>query len=255
MDIATIVGLLGAFGFISIAVEDPGALWDSSSAALVFGAAVMVTVMRSKLSDALGLPMVIGKVFSNKVEEPEELIDQLFELATIARKEGMIALERVEIKNRFLSKGVTALVDGTKAELIKESLEREKEKTAARHETGADMLSAAAELAPGMGMIGTLIGLVNLLANLADPSGIGPAMALALLTTLYGSVMANVFFIPMGMKLEGYAKLEESNNDLIIIGIMFIKNGTNPRLMEDILAPYIAPTRKAKRDAAADAAT
>jgi chemotaxis protein MotA len=250
MDIATIVGLLGAFGFISIAVEDPLALWDPASAALVFGAAVMVTIMRSKLSDALNLPLVIGKVFANKVEEPEVLIDQLFELATIARKEGMIALERVEISNKFLQQGVTALVDGTKAEVIKERLEREKDKTALRHAAGGDMLSAAAELAPGMGMIGTLIGLVNLLANLSDPSGIGPAMALALLTTLYGSIMANVFFIPMGMKLEGYARLEETNNDLIVIGVLFIKNGSNPRLLEDVLSSYMAPKTKKKREAA-----
>ena len=100
-------------------------------------------------------------------------------------------------------------------------------------------------------MIGTLIGLVNLLANLSDPSGIGPAMALALLTTLYGSLMANVFFIPMGMKLEGYARLEENNSDLIILGIMFIKAGTNPRLLDDALAPFLAPKKLAKRVAEA----
>ncbi|MDA8652155.1 MotA/TolQ/ExbB proton channel family protein [Porticoccaceae bacterium] len=251
MDIATIVGLLGAFGFISIAVQDPMALWDPNSAALVFGAAIMVTVMRSKLSDAMNLPLVIGKVFANKVEEPEELIDKIFELATIARKEGMIALERVEITNPFLARGVAGLVDGTKAEALLESLQRVKDKTASRHEAGADMLSAAAELSPGMGMIGTLIGLVNLLANLSDPSGIGPAMALALLTTLYGSLMANVFFIPMGMKLEGYARLEENNSDLIILGIMFIKSGTNPRLLDDSLAPFLAPKKLAKRQAEA----
>jgi chemotaxis protein MotA len=185
------------------------------------------------------------------VEEPEELIDKIFELATIARKEGMIALERVEITNPFLARGVAGLVDGTKAEALLESLQRVKDKTASRHEAGADMLSAAAELSPGMGMIGTLIGLVNLLANLSDPSGIGPAMALALLTTLYGSLMANVFFIPMGMKLEGYARLEENNSDLIILGIMFIKSGTNPRLLDDSLAPFLAPKKLAKRQAEA----
>ena len=134
MDIATIVGLLGAFGFISIAVQDPMALWDPNSAALVFGAAIMVTVMRSKLSDAMNLPLVIGKVFANKVEEPEELIDKIFELATIARKEGMIALERVEITNPFLARGVAGLVDGTKAEALLESLQRVKDKMSSRQE-------------------------------------------------------------------------------------------------------------------------
>ena len=205
---------------------------------------------RSKLSDAIGLGAVIGKVFVNKTEEPAELIDQLLDLAQIARKDGMVALESIELSNRLLRNGVTGLVDGTKAELIQQGLEREKDLTAARHESGSDILSAGAELAPGMGMIGTLIGLVNLLANLDDPSSIGPNMAIALLTTLYGSVLANVFFIPMGMKLEGYAKRESNNNELIIVGIMFIKSGKNPRLLEDTLSPFMTPKAKIKRAAA-----
>lgn len=250
MDIASIIGLLGTVFFISLAVEDPGALIDTSSLYLVVGATFTIVLFRSKLSDAVSLGAVIGKVFINKTEEPEVLIDQLIELATVARKDGMVALERIEISNRFLQKGVSALVDGTKPEIIQDALEREKDLTSSRHESGSDMLSAGAELAPGMGMIGTLIGLVNLLANLDDPSSIGPSMAIALLTTLYGSVLANVFCIPMGMKLEGYAMREGKNNELIIEGIMFMKSGKNPRLLEDHLSAFMVPKTKVKREIA-----
>jgi chemotaxis protein MotA len=250
MDLASIIGLLGALAFLSMGITDIGALIDPPSVYLVIGATASIMLYRSKLSDAIGLGAVIGKVFVNKTEEPAELIDQLLDLAQIARKDGMVALESIELSNRLLRNGVTGLVDGTKAELSQQGLEREKDLTAARHESGSDILSAGAELAPGMGMIGTLIGLVNLLANLDDPSSIGPNMAIALLTTLYGSVLANVFFIPMGMKLEGYAKRESNNNELIIVGIMFIKSGKNPRLLEDTLSPFMTPKAKIKRAAA-----
>ena len=120
MDIASIIGLLGTVFFISLAVEDPGALIDTSSLYLVVGATFTIVLFRSKLSDAVSLGAVIGKVFINKTEEPEVLIDQLIELATVARKDGMVALERIEISNRFLQKGVSALVDGTKPEIIQD---------------------------------------------------------------------------------------------------------------------------------------
>tara|TARA_B110000037_G_scaffold115893_1_gene133107 strand:+ start:559 stop:1440 length:882 start_codon:yes stop_codon:yes gene_type:complete len=254
MDFASIIGLIGALAFLSMGISDIGALIDPPSIYLVIGATASIMLYRSKLSDAISLGAVIGKVFFNKTEEPEELIDQLINLAQTARKDGLIALENIELSNRFLQSGVTSLVDGIKPELIEEGLEKAKELMAARHETGSDMLSAGAELAPGMGMIGTLIGLVNLLANLDDPSSIGPNMAIALLTTLYGSVLANVFFIPMGMKLEGYAKREANNNDLIILGIMFIKSGKNPRLLGDTLAAFMAPKARKKRETTQDAA-
>ena len=249
MDLASIIGLLGALAFLSMGITDIGALIDPPSVYLVIGATASIMLYRSKLSDAISLGAVIGKVFVNKTEEPADLIDQLINIAQIARKDGMVALESVELSNQLLQTGVTGLVDGMKSEIIEEGLERAKALTAARHESGSDILSAGAELAPGMGMIGTLIGLVNLLANLDDPSSIGPNMAIALLTTLYGSVLANVFFIPMGMKLEGYAKREANNNDLIIVGIMFIKSGKNPRLLGETLGAFMTPKAKLKREA------
>ena len=250
MDFASIVGLIAAIFFLTSGVSDPSSLYDANSVFIVLGGTVSIVLYRSKLSDAKSLGAVIGKVFVNKTEDPEVLIDQLIEMAQVTRKDGLIALERVEISNRFLQKGVRALVDGNKAEMILEALERDKDLMAARHETGSDMLGAGAELAPGMGMIGTLIGLVGLLSTLDDPASIGPNMAVALLTTLYGSVLANVFFIPMGQKLEGYSKREANNNDLIIAGIMFIKSGKNPRLLEDTLKPLMVPKEKQKREAA-----
>jgi len=121
--------------------------------------------------------------------------------------------------------------------------------TSKRHEAGRGTLQAAGDIAPSMGMIGTLIGLVNLLQNMAsDPEGIGPAMALALLTTLYGSLLANIFFIPMAMKLDSYARKEEINNELISEGILLVKANTNPRVLQDLLEVYLAPKKKGAQE-------
>ncbi|MDA8646056.1 MotA/TolQ/ExbB proton channel family protein [Porticoccaceae bacterium] len=253
MDSAAITGLAAAIFFLSLGITDIGALLDPQSIYLVIGSTFGIMLYRSKLSDALALGGIVGKVFVNKTEEPDELIDTLTEIARVARKDGMIALERLEIKNKFLQKGVTSLVDGTKSDAIRESLHQQKKMIEERHEAGREILAAGAELAPGMGMIGTLIGLVNLLANLDDPSSIGPNMAIALLTTLYGSILANVFFIPMGMKLEGYSKRESRNNELIITGILFVKHGKNPRLMEDTLGVFVNPKVMEKRASEAGA--
>jgi chemotaxis protein MotA len=177
------------------------------------------------------------------------------ELAGIARKDGMIALESEEIPNRFLAKGISSLVDGNEASFIRSSLERDMYMTARRHEAGRGTLQAAGDIAPSMGMIGTLIGLVNLLQNMAsNPEGIGPAMALALLTTLYGSLLANIVFIPIAMKLENHAKNEEMNSQLIIEGVLFIQGGGNPRLLGDLLSAFLNPKKNKKRANAEPAA-
>lgn len=215
MDIATIVGLLGAFGMIVLAIDDINAFIDTSSLLIVGAGSIMVVMFRSSLGEFLGAVAVMGKTFKNKLDPPEALIEQIVELATIARKDGMIALEGQEIANPFLAKAVGMLVDGTDGKIIKGSLEREKDMTKMRHSMGAGIFSAWGEIAPAMGMIGTLIGLVQMLGNMSDPKAIGPAMAIALLTTMYGAILANVICLPIAMKLENQATLEEANNELI----------------------------------------
>ncbi|MGB1403773.1 MAG: MotA/TolQ/ExbB proton channel family protein [Porticoccaceae bacterium] len=246
MDIATIVGLLGAFGFIVMAIDDFAAFVDTPSLLIVVAGSIMVVMFRSSLSEFIGAVGVLGKTFKNKLDAPEALIEQIVELATIARKDGMIALEGQEIANPFMSKAVAMLVDGTDGGVIKNSLEREKDMTKLRHDMGAKIFSAWGEIAPAMGMIGTLIGLVQMLGNMSDPKAIGPAMAVALLTTMYGAILANVFCLPISMKLQNQAVLEETNNELIIEGILFIQEGGNPRVLSDYLGAFLSPKVRAK---------
>jgi chemotaxis protein MotA len=203
-------------------------------------------MLRSSLGEFLGAVSVLGKTFKNKLDDQGKLIEQIVELATIARKDGMIALEGQEIANPFLAKAVSMLVDGTDASVIKGSLEREKGMTKMRHDQGAKIFSAWGEIAPAMGMIGTLIGLVQMLGNMSDPKAIGPAMAVALLTTMYGAILANVFCLPIAMKLGNQADIEEASNEMIIEGILFIQDGGNPRVLGDVLAAFLSPKARLK---------
>lgn len=219
---------------------------DTPSLLIVVGGSIMVVMFRSSLGEFLGAIAVMGKTFKNKIDEPGKLIEQIVELATIARKDGMIALEGQEIDNPFMSKAVSMLVDGTDPVIIKSSLDRELISTKQRHARGAKIFSAWGEIAPAMGMIGTLIGLVQMLGNMGDPKSIGPAMAVALLTTMYGAILANVICLPIAMKLENQADLEAANNELIIEGILFIQDGGNPRVLSDFLGSFLGPKARSK---------
>lgn len=251
MDIATIVGLLGAFGLIFSAIDDIGAFIDVPSLLIVVAGSSMVTMARSSLAGFLSAGGVAGKCFMYKMDNIPDLIETMVELATIARKDGMIALEGQELSNQFLAKGVGMLVDGAEQDIIKSSLEREKDSTKIRQMLGADLFAAWGEVAPAMGMIGTLIGLVQMLGNMSDPKAIGPAMAVALLTTMYGAILANVIMLPLNMKLTEMAGVEEQNNELIIEGLIFMAEGGNPRVLGDKLAAFCDPATQAKLAAAA----
>ena len=251
MDIAAVVGILGALGLIVMAMGDGvGSFIDTPSILIVFGGSLMATLYRSTLPEFLGFAKMFGICFGGYPDKPDELITQMVELATIARKDGMIALEGQEINNKFLAKGVGMLVDGTDAKMIKDSLTRENDKMKARHGAGAGFFDAWAEIAPAMGMIGTLVGLVLMLGNMGDPKSIGPAMAVALLTTLYGALLANVVLIPCSMKLKTKSAMEALNNEMVTEGIMFIESGGNPRVMGDLLSSFLDPASRAALEAA-----
>ena len=249
MDIATIVGFVGAFGFIMLAIMQGAGLpayIDPGSLMIVVGGSIMVVMLRCSLEEFLNAIKVAGKTFKNPLEKPQALITQLGEYATIARKDGMIALEGQEISNPFLSKAIGMLVDGSEADLIKKTLEKDIELMKLRHKQGAGIFSAWGEIAPAMGMIGTLIGLVAMLGNMSDPKSIGPAMSIALLTTLYGAILANVICIPISQKLVNQSELEAANAELIIEGALFIQSGGNPRVLTDYLASFVPPKFRAE---------
>jgi chemotaxis protein MotA len=247
MDIATIIGLVGAFGIIYMAISaNAAAFIDTASLLIVVAGSIAVVLARCTLGEFLGAIGVLGKAFSRKIENPFELINQLVELATIARKDGMIALEGQDIKNAYMAKAVAMLVDGTDPDIIKSSLERDTAMMKQRHGMGVGVFSAWGEIAPAMGMVGTLAGLVIMLGNMSDPKSIGPAMAIALLTTMYGAILANVICLPMAQKLANASALEAANNELILEGVLFMQSGGNPRVMGDMLASFVAPKMRSK---------
>jgi len=251
MDIATIIGFAATFGLIVMAMGNPGPFIDMPSVYIVVLGTMTAVLARSSIPEFIGSIGVVMKTVKFKIDPPEVLIERLVELGTIARKDGMIALEGQEIPNPFLAKGVRMLVDGTDPSMIKGTLEREMQMIQQRNTDGMTFIASAQDIAPAMGMIGTLIGLVQMLGNMSDPKSIGPAMAVALLTTLYGAVIANVMCIPLNQKLAKLDLAESLNHQLIIEGVMFIQSGGNPRMLPDLLMPFVSPKARAKLEAAA----
>ena len=249
MDIATVIGLLASVGLIGWSMNNAAgidAFIDVTSIAIVLGGSLLVLLMRSRLNDFIAMwSKVVMKTILVGVDKPADLIEQIIEMANIARKDGLIALEGQDIKNQYLAKGIGLLVDSTPAEIIESSLDNELSLMKSRHTNAAMMWRSWADIAPAMGMIGTLVGLVGMLQNMSDPKAIGPAMAIALLTTLYGAFFANVLAKPIAEKLEGYSLDEAENCELIVEGIMGIQSGMNPRSLSDLLATRLAPGDRA----------
>jgi chemotaxis protein MotA len=196
--------------------------------------------MRFPLGHTLGAFSVAMKAFVHKAERPSELVEQSINLANIARKEGVLGLEEVEVKNEFLRRGVQFVVDGQEPELVERMLSKDIDLTIERNEEGIGIFMAIADAAPAMGMIGTLIGLVQMMSDLSDPKAIGPAMAVALLTTLYGAVLANAVALPIATKLGHRSAEEKNNKSLILESIRAIQEGMNPRVMEELLSTYVS---------------
>lgn len=247
MDIATLIGFLGGFGIIIGAIASGGDVMlfvNLPSVLIVVGGTFMVTLMRIPLSDFFRSFGVAAKAFFNKREDPYKLIEDAVRLADIARKNGLLALEGEEVENEFLSKGIGLCVDGHDPGLVKKMLSEDINLGIKRHEVGQDMWSSVGDMAPAMGMIGTLVGLVQMLANMSDPAAIGPAMAVALLTTLYGAVIANAFAIPLADKLASVSSYERLNKSLIIETINGIQEGMNPKILEQLLNAYISEKKR-----------
>ncbi len=249
MDLATLLGLTGALAAISVSIFMGGsaALFvDVPSIVIVLGGTFAITLMKFPLAHTLGAFSVAMKAFVHRSERASELIAQSVELATIARKEGLLGLEQVEVKNAFLRKGIQFVVDGHDPELVERMLSKDIDLTIERNEEGIKIFKAIGEVAPAMGMIGTIIGLVQMMSSMDDPKAIGPAMALALLTTLYGAVIANAVALPIADKLSHRSREESINGSLVLESVRSIQEGMNPRVMEELLDSYL-PRKKRLR--------
>jgi chemotaxis protein MotA len=246
MDIATIIGLVVALGMIlyGILMGSPLSLfWDLPSAFIVIGGTLGIVFINFPLKEIGGVIGVIKNAFKSSVYDPKGLITAFVTFATKARREGILALEAaaIDIKDPFLKQGLELVIDGLEPQSIRDILESEMENLGIRHRKGTDILNSIATYAPAMGMVGTLIGLVQMLQSMNDPSSIGPAMAVALLTTFYGALIANLFALPMAGKLSSRSNEEMLIRGIIVEGIMSISAGDNPRIVERKLHAYLAP--------------
>lgn len=247
MDLATIIGMIGAIAFVVMAMVLGGELSifvDVPSVLIVFCGSIFVVLSNFTLSQFFGIGKVAGKAFMFKIESPIELIEKSIELADAARKGGFLALEEAEIPNTFMQKGINMLVDGHDGDVVRATLQKDITLTTQRHELGQDLFKKLGDIAPAMGMIGTLIGLVAMLSNMDDPKAIGPAMAVALLTTLYGAFLANVIALPICAKLQIRGEEEKLNQNLILDAILGIQDGQNPKVIEGILKAYLAESKR-----------
>jgi len=246
MDIATLVGIVAGSGLILAAIMSGSGLTafvDVPSVLIVLGGVGASSLINFPLAKVLGVFAVAKKTILHKSPAPTKEIERLVHLAKVARSEGLLALENFteEIEEPFLLKGIQLVVDGTEPEVLRDVLETDLEQLEARHSMGRNILDSMGAAAPAFGMIGTLIGLVTMLGDLSDPSKIGQGMATALLTTLYGSLLANLIFIPLAGKLGARSKAEVATKQLTIEGVASIQAGINPRLVEEKLKSFIAP--------------
>ena len=251
MDLATLLGMLGAIGIVLAAILTGGSALvfvNVPSILIVVGGTIMVVMIKFSMGQFFGAFKVAITAFINKTDDPEAVIEKIVELANIARKEGMLALENAEIENEFLDEGIKMLIDGNSREVVEAVMQKDLKATIDRHTWGAKVFSATADVAPAMGMIGTLIGLVQMLSNMDDPKSIGPAMAVALLTTLYGAMIANMVAMPLADKLTLRKADENRIRSMCLDGVLAIQEGQNPRIIESMLKAYLEPAKRGSED-------
>ena len=253
MDLASIIGFIGACGMIAGAMISGGGLGpfvDVPSLLIVVGGTFFAVMYTTPLPTFLSSFGAMVKAFFPPVKSQEQLVTRMVELAAIARKDGMMALDGQDVPDKFFQKGMQMLVDGADEKKLVAQLTQEIKSMRERHGDLQAVVKAWVDLAPAMGMIGTLVGLVLMLGNMSDPKAIGPAMAVALLTTLYGAFFANVMFAPMLTKLELYTNKESVYREMVVLGLRNIARGESPRNIQDQLAANLPPKIQQKLEAA-----
>lgn len=250
MDIATFIGIGGGFGVLVIAIFMEGSklsqFMDLLATNVVIGGAITTTMARFTLGGfmtafTVGLKEV---TFSHHVHA-RDMIEKISELAEVVRKQGPLGLEAVEIENEFLAKGMRMIADGFELNVIRETLERERDLHLERIEDAHKLFKFMGDAGPGMGMVGTIIGLISMFSHMDDPKKIGPGMAVALLTTLYGAVLANVVALPIADKLSLKVTEEGINMTLVIDGVLLIRENKSPAVIRDMLLSYLPNKHRA----------
>lgn len=248
MDFATLIGLIAGTTIIALAVlsgSNISAFINLPSILIVLGGTFAATLIKFPIGicfSSFGLAM--RKAFWQEPEHPRDIIKLANKLASLARKDNLMALERQPIANPFFKKGIQLCVDGRKADFIRDVLTKEMDLSLERHQFGEKIFRAIGESAPAFGMIGTLVGLVQMLSDLKDPTSIGPAMAVALLTTLYGALIANLIALPIADKLNSRYLQERINKSIILESVLGILEGINPRLLDDLLESYLPSNQR-----------
>ncbi len=254
MDFASIIGLLVAFAMMIMGIvagEDGIAgmrfFFDFKSILITFGGAIFSTMASYSMKDFLAGVKSFLLIFKVPVLDIPGMISKIIELSNVARKEGLLALEEVasELDDDYLKKGILLIVDGTDPELVRAIMETELISTETRHKTKISFWQDLGSMGPAWGMIGTLIGLILMLQNMSDPSAIGPAMSVALITTFYGSVLANWICAPTANKLKANSNMEIMMKEIMIEGLLSIQAGENPRVIEEKLKSFLSPVDRA----------
>src|SRR3954469_8781449 len=243
MDIMTTVGLLAGLAVIVTMVILGGDLHmfiSEHAMIIIFGGSIAATMIRFPLGVMLhGLPLGLKFAFTMSSLSARDLVDELARIAEIARKQGPVGLEKVETHEPFLAKGIRYVADGYDLEFIRDNLERDRDNFLMHLNEGSKIYRAIGDCAPAFGMIGTLIGMVQMFSNMSDPSKLGPFMATALLATLYGALVANLLCLPIADKLHGKLIDAETNRTLIIDVILVIRDSKGPTLVSEFLLAYL----------------
>ncbi|WP_035068194.1 motility protein A [Nitratidesulfovibrio termitidis] len=249
MDFATLLGIVGGLALIITAIMMGGSLLafvDIPSVVIVIGGTITAILVMFPMEVVLGSVRIAVRTFRFRKENPLRVVDDICGLADKARRESLVALEKVALADEFLKKGVRMVADGSSQFQVQSLLDSEINFMKQRHRRGQAVFKGLGSAAPAFGMIGTLVGLVNMLQNLSDPGSIGPAMAVALLTTFYGAVLSNLVFLPMAKKLEERSIDEQLLLQLKMEGVLSIMNGEHPTLIREKLMAFLPPNIREK---------
>ena len=253
MDLATIIGMVLAWGALigSLMMEggDVKALINIPAALLVFGGTMGAAMMSFRMHQIMELPDILSHAFTDSKEDPAAVIALLVKFAERARRDGLLSIEELVqgLDDPFLERAVSLAVDGTDPQLLRDILTTEIQLQQAHHRVGENIFSTLGGFAPTLGIIGTVMGLIHMLANLSDPGKMGPLIAGAFIATLYGVSSANLIFLPIGNKLKAYSQEEVLLREVVVEGILAIQAGDNPRLVEEKLKAFLAPHMRESR--------